>query len=255
MESATASVPATHSPTSATSRILTVLFSPQKTFEDIVRKPGWLPPVVLLTLLSLLVGFAINQRVDWRAVVSQQMEALPMTAQLSPEQKEPRIAAGAKIAPVTSLIGAAVGTVLSTLFIALAMWAAYTFFAGANMNLNIALAITSHSLLTGLISSPLLIVVLYLRPIGTVDLQNPMASNLAAFLPEHSAGWLFVLCKSVDIFSLWTLILLAIGFAATGRISRSGGYAKRTDGKSYAIAFGVWAVYVAARVGLVLIFS
>jgi len=33
-------------------RIIGVFFSPKNTFEDIVRKPSWMLPIVLLTVLS-----------------------------------------------------------------------------------------------------------------------------------------------------------------------------------------------------------
>ena len=38
-------------------RIIGVFFSPKATFEDIVRKPSWVLPVVLLTLFSIGVSF------------------------------------------------------------------------------------------------------------------------------------------------------------------------------------------------------
>jgi hypothetical protein len=56
------------------------------------------------------------------------------------------------------------------------------------------------------------------------------------------------LAKSFDLFTFWTLILLAIGFAAINP--------KRLKGsKPYFIVFGVWAVFVVLRVGWAFIFS
>ena len=79
-----------------------VLFTPQSTFEDIVRKPSWLLPVAISIILGLLVGVAINQRVNWRVFMSQQMEKSPRAAQLSSEQKEQQIEAGAKFGPIST---------------------------------------------------------------------------------------------------------------------------------------------------------
>ena len=39
-------------------RVFGVFFSPKPTFEDIVRKPSWVLPFVLLTLFSIGVTFA-----------------------------------------------------------------------------------------------------------------------------------------------------------------------------------------------------
>ena len=111
-------------------------------------------------------------------------------------------------------------------------------------------AITSHAALTGLVSSLLFILILYLKPYGTVDLENPVATNLAAVMPYDSdaAKWQVALLKSIDIFTFWTLILLAIGFAATNP-------KKLRGSKAFTIAFSVWAVYVVLRVGGAWIFS
>src|SRR2546429_3613963 len=55
-------------------RVIGVFFSPKATFEDIVRKPGWLLPVGISLILGLLVSIAINQRVNWRDFMNQQID-------------------------------------------------------------------------------------------------------------------------------------------------------------------------------------
>ncbi|HKW33485.1 MAG TPA: hypothetical protein VJN92_10810, partial [Candidatus Acidoferrum sp.] len=62
-------------------RVIGVFFSPKATFEDVVRKPSWLLPVLLTTILSIGVSFAINQRMNWRDYISQQIEKSPRAAQ------------------------------------------------------------------------------------------------------------------------------------------------------------------------------
>ena len=229
-------------------RIIGVFFSPKATFEDIVRKPSWVLPVVLLTLFSIGVSFAINQRINWREFMSQQMEKSPQAANMSAEQKEQRIEGGAKFSPILTWTIGVCGPILFTLIVALAMWGAFNLLGGANTNFGTSYAITSHAALTGLVSSLLFILVLYLKPYGTVDLENPVATNLAAVLQDDSAKWLVALLKSFDIFTFWTLILLAIGFATTNPKKLKGS-------KAFTIAFSVWAVYVVCRVGSAWIFS
>ena len=225
-----------------------VFFSPKATFEDIVRKPSWLLPVLLTTVLSIGVSFSINQRMNWRDYISQQIEKSPRAAQLSPEQKQQQIEGGAKFsAPFTYAIGLC-GPILATLIIGLIMWGAYSLLGGISTNFSTAFSITAHAFLTGLVSSPLFILILYLKPFGTVDLENPVAANLAAILPDDAAKWLIALGKSIDLFTFWTLILLAIGFAAVNPKKQKGA-------KSFTIAFSVWAVYVLCRVGWAFIFS
>src|SRR5258708_20020606 len=82
-------------------RIFGIFFSPKATFEDIVRKPGWLLPVIILAVLGLAVAMGLNQKMNWREFMSQQIEKIPQASTMSAEQKEPRIQAGATFTPLT----------------------------------------------------------------------------------------------------------------------------------------------------------
>ena len=121
------------------------------------------------------------------------------------------------------------------------MMLAYNLFAGAGASFSQSLGIAAHTLVVGLVSTPIFLLVLFLRPKGTIDPENPVATNLAAFLPEETSKWLMTLCKSLDIFTIWMLVLLAIGFAAVNP--------KKLKGStSYVIAFSVWGALVAVKV-------
>jgi len=229
-------------------RVVGVFFSPKSTFEDIVRKPSWILPAILVTALSFVVCVGINQRINWHQYIGAQMEKNPSTANLTAEQKEQRIEGGAKFAPPFTYAIGLVAPIAVMFIVALVMWGAYNLLGGANTNFKTSLGITSHAFLTGLVSSVLYLLILYLKPYGTVDLDNPIAANVGAFLPDDAPKWLMALGTSLDLFSFWTLILLAIGFAATNP-------RKLRGGKAFTIAFAVWAVYVVLKVGRALIFS
>ena len=250
MATTTSPIPASEpsQPINHFGRLIGVFFSPASTFADVVKRPSWILPVALLTILSIGVSVAINQRVDWREFMSQQIEKSPQASQMSPEQKQQRIDGGAKISPIFTYVVGILGPICIALLVCLVMWGAYSLLGGASTNFSTAFGITSHAFLTGLVSSPLFILILYLKPYGTINLENPIAANLAAVLPEDSAKWLVALCKSIDLFSIWTLVLLAIGFAAVNPKKLKGS-------KSYSIAFGVWAIFVLARVGWAIITS
>jgi len=240
-------IPEVKASVSAVGRIFGVLFSPKATFEDIVRKPSWLLPTAILCLMALAVGVALNQKVNWREVVSQQMEKSSQTAQLSEEDKEKRIEAGAKIAPIFSYVGVPL-TILLVLVVALVMLGAYNVMAGVNPGYATALGIVSHAYVPLIIGNVLFLVVLSLKPEGTLDLNNPVATNLAAFLPEDAPKWLDALGKNVDIFITWILVLIASGFSAANPKKLKGA-------RPYRIAFGVFAVYVVLRVGIAFVLS
>lgn len=247
---ATTPVPAPEAQASLSpiARIIGVFFSPGKTFEDIVRKPSWLLPFVIYVVLVVLVCVSLNQRMNWRDYVSQQIEKSSQASQLSAEQKEQRIESGAKLAPVFTYVFGLGFQLIFVFGMALIMWGAYSLLGGASTNFGTALSITTHAFMTSLVSSPLFILILFLKPYGTVDLENPLASNLAALLPEESAKWLVALCKSFDIFVFWILILLAIGFSAVNPKKLKGA-------KPFTIAFTVWAVFLVLRVGYAFVTS
>ena len=229
-------------------RIIGVFFSPKPTFEDIARKPSWILPVAISTILSIIAMVALNQRMNWRDYVAQQIEKSPRAAQLSAEQKQQQIEGGAKITPIVLYVAGVIGPILSVLVVGGVMMLAYTLLAGAGASFAQALSIVAHAFLVGLVSTPLFLLVLFLKPYGTMDVENPVASNLAAFLPEEASKWLVALFKSIDIFSIWMLILIAIGFAAVNPRKLKGA-------KSWVIAFSVWGAFVILRTLWAFIFS
>lgn len=233
---------------SSVGRIFGVLFSPKPTFEDIARKPTWLLPVLLLAALGAVVAFGINMKMNWREYMSQQIEKSPAAAQLSNEQKEQRIEAGAKFAPISAYAFGIPAPIIVVLVVALIMWGAYNLLGGANLNYKTALSIVSYAYVPVLIGNLIFLLVLFLKPYGTLDLDNPVATNLAAMLPEDTAKWLLALGKNIDIIVLWVTALIAVGFAAASPKKLKGG-------KPYAIAFGMLAVWVVIRVGAAFIFS
>ena len=71
----------------AIGRMFGALFSPRKTFESIARRPTWLPPVILATLLALAVVALFSHRVGWRSYLDKQVANSSRFQQLSPEQQ------------------------------------------------------------------------------------------------------------------------------------------------------------------------
>jgi len=230
-------------------RVIGMFFSPKATFEDIVRKPSWILPAAIILILSLGAVGALNQHFNWREYMSQQLEKNPRTAQLPTEQKQQQIEVGSKYAPVIAYVSAVAFPILGLLVISLILMGAYNLMAGAGVNFTTSLAIVSHALLpASIVGTILFIIVLFLKPVGMFDLENPIASNLAAFLPEDSAKWLVTLGKNIDLFELWKLILLSIGFAAVNPKKLKGG-------KSFSIVISLFLIYVVVRVGIAFIFS
>jgi len=221
-------------------RIFGVLFSPKPTFEDIARKPSWVLPVILTTVLSIIAVIALNQRMNWREYISQKIEKDPRASQLSADQKERQVEISSKVTVYIVYAAGVLAPILSAVILGAIMMGAYNLLGGTGATFSQSMAIAAHSGLVGLVNTPIFLLVLFLRPPGTIDPENPVVTNVAAFLPEESAKWLFALCKSLDIFTIWSLILIAIGFAAVNPRKLKGA-------KSFGIVFAVWGAYVLVR--------
>jgi hypothetical protein len=242
-----AGVPGEPGPIHPFGRILGVFFSPKATFEDIARRPSWILPVALMTVLGLLTAFLLNQKVDWRDVAAKRIEESPQAANLSADQKEQRIAMSAKVSPVASYCLGGLLPILGVLVVALVLWFAYNVIGGAGTNFTTSMGIVSHVFSVSLLSGVLFIVILLLKAPGTIDLDNPVATNVGAFLPESTPKALMSLGRSIDLFAIWMLVLVSIGFTAVNP--------KKLRGKALSIAIAAWAVWVAVKMGGAWIFS
>jgi hypothetical protein len=98
------------------------------------------------------------------------------------------------------------------------------------------------------LSGLLAIVVILLKDPADVDLNNPLAADVGAFLPTGTAKWLVAMCHSLDIFSVWVLCLFALGFSAVSP-------KKLKFGGALVWVVSLWLVYVLAKGGLTAAFS
>jgi hypothetical protein len=233
---------------SAVGRVFGVLFSPKTTFEDIARKPSWILPVIITTILSLLAVAVLNQRMNWRAYISEQIEKNPSAAQLSPEEKDRRIELSAKITSYVTWVAGALAPIIFAVVVGGILMGAYNLLAGTGARFSQAFAIVAHAGLVGLVQVPIFILVVFLKPPGTLDPNNVVATNVAAFLPDGAPKWLDAAGKNIDIFVLWITMLIAFGFAAVNPRKLKGA-------KPFTIAFGLLALWIVIRMGIAFVFS
>ena len=230
-------------------RIIGMFFSPKATFEDIVRKPSWILPTALILLFSVAAVVALNSHFNWRDYIAQQIEKSPRAAQLSAAQKEQQVEMSAKYSPVFAYVFGVPVPVVALLLISAVLMVAYNLMAGAGAGFKTSFSIVSHAFVpAAILGGILFITVLFLKPVGAFDLENPVATNLAILLPDESAKWLVALCKNIDLLEFWKIFLLAIGFAAVNPKKLKGA-------KSFTIVLSVFLIYVVLRVGIAFAFS
>lgn len=229
-------------------RVVGVLTSPGKTFADIARKPKWVTPILMSTILGLAFAFTMNQRINWRTFIAQEIEKSPRAANMSADQKAQAAnmqANGAKY--FTYGIGGC-GAILGALIMGGIYLLIFNVMAGAGTNFKTAMSIVAHAFMTGLISAPMTMLVMMLRDYGDVDPNNMVATSLNTFLPDDAPRWLQSVGNSVELFWMWTMVLLAIGFSATNK--------KRiSTAKALTFIGGVWLLWVFVKASLAALFS
>jgi hypothetical protein len=77
------------------------------------------------------------------------------------------------------------------------------------------------------------------------NVKNFAPTNLGAFLnPIDTNKALYALATSLDVVTIWTLVLLGIGVATVAGVKRTSGYIA---------VFGWWAIIVLVGVGFALV--
>jgi hypothetical protein len=236
-----------HEPNSI-ARIFGVLFAPGETFRSIVRKPTWVLPMVLVVLLSLTVVGIFGKRGGWPSYLQKQLANNSSFQQLTPQQQQQRMAAALKYTPAFAYVEVAIAVPLVLVILAAILMGMFNMMHGTEVRYKTALSIVSYAWVPGLVSRLLGIVIISLKDPATVDLQNIVVANASAFISTDAARWKIMLLSSIDIFTFWEMILMAIGFGVAAP-------RKLTTGKAFASIFVVWLIWIAIKVGATAAFS
>lgn len=227
-------------PMSEISRVVGVFSSPSAAFRDIAARPRWWIPLILLGLFGTLFSIAFDNKVGFENFVRQTVERSPQAQNMTRPQLEQAANFGGRIARFASY-GSVVVMLCSALVIAAVFKFVFDVLMGAEIGFNRMMGIVSYAYLPNLIATALSFLVLNLKPAEDFDLQNPLAFNAGAFMSAESPAWLRSLGSSIDLFSIWIMILMAIGISVAGR--------KVSFGKAFGGVLFPWALFVVLKVG------
>jgi len=229
--------------TSEDGRLAGIFWEPKPVFEDLAVKPRFWVPLVLLTILSLVYLTSFARVVGFENLVRRQLETNPRTAQLPAEQRERAIQQGSKIATPMAYGGGALGVAVSSLVIAAILLGSMNLVGGAKLRYPQAFSITCYSLLPSGLATILSLVVMLLKDPADFDLRSPLPLNVGAFLDRGAVGgFLYSLGGSLDLFSIWAILLLALGFSTAAK--------KMPYGKALVLVVLPWGIYVLLKSAL-----
>jgi len=199
-------------------RIIDTFIAPRKTFEDLKRNSSWWVPFVLSAVFSLLFGVVAVQKIDLVRFTRQQIEqsklAQRQMEQLSPEQKEQAIQGRAAFTKAVFFISPAFSFV-GGLIVAGILMAIFNFGFAAEVPYKRALAIVFYSFLPRILYVVLLSVSLLVSSDpDTIDIAgNPMPTSLGFLMDPQGNKFIYSLMTNLDLFAIWPLVLLGLGFA------------------------------------------
>lgn len=220
---------------SAFARLGNVIIDPKPAFTDIASRPGWWVPMILLMAASLAFMVAFSQRVGWERFIQQSMEASSQTQNLTAEQRE----TAARIGGTFGTVAAVAGVPVSMLVIAGVLVFIFGTMLGTSVNFRQVFGIVAHAWLPSLFATGAAILVMFLKDPDDFDLKNPSGFNIGFYLPHSTPAWLVSLGGSIDVFSLWIILLLATGLSVAS---------KKSWKTSLMGVAGPWALFVAGKV-------
>lgn len=235
-------------------RLINVFIAPTKTFQDLKRNPRWWVPWLITAVFTLIFGIVAVQKIDMERFAQQQIDkskfAQRQMEQLTPEQRAQNLALRASITKVTFYI-APVFTLIWGLIVGAVLMGVFNFMLGAEITFPRALAIAFYAAFPGILYSILLIVsFLASADPSSIDItSNPMPTNPAFFMDPQGNAALYSLASGLDIFRIWYVVLLGLGFA-TASSNR-----KPSIGTGITTVFVLYGILLLIGMGLKLAFS
>jgi hypothetical protein len=221
-------------------RIAGVLFAPAETFQDIARRPDILGPLLIILLVGYVCTFLVMPKLDISSITAQQSEQMrkqnPNMGEEQRAQIERMTAASAK---VFGWIGPLFGVAWYAI-VAGVMLLAFRLLGGEG-SYKQAFSTTLYAWMPLILFGVILGVVVMAR--GTFDPTTAatlVKSNPAFLVDMKEQPILFSLLSNFDVFTIWTLFLLIVGFGTLSKTPRA---------KAATIVLSLWAVMIVVKLG------
>ena len=198
--------------------LVAALTAPRRGLDAVADRRRLLTAVLAATLASLLVALVTVPRIDFARDALAGMG--PEAAAMTPHQLEEAELQAAKLGAISGYAGAGFGPILAVLGTGLALWLAFKV-AGTRPGLKATLAVSAHALLPLAVAKLLTLPAVLLKsPLAASEVPRLLPSSLAALLPPGASPVAQAAASSLDLFTLWALVLLTLGMAKVAGASR-----------------------------------
>lgn len=213
-----------------------MLFSPDETLRDIARKPDVLVPLIVILVISTISGIVLAPRMEFDSMRTQMAARNP---NLSPDD----IDRGVRIAGAVGKVSAYASPLIALAAFAImagVLFIAFRLFGGEG-TFKQAFSVVIYAWIPRVIQGIILTIIIAFK--GTVDVNDMptlVRSNLAFLTDMSQHPVLFSLLSTFDLFTIWTVILLIVGFAWTSRFTKT---------RSAAIILSIWMFITIVKLG------
>lgn len=249
MSTAADPVVADGKPLTEVQRVVDTFVAPSKTFTDVKRNASWWVPWLLMSIFGLAMVVTVDKKLGMDTAYENQMRLSPKQMdkidQMPPADKANAMKLGANITRYFAY-GSPLLTIVFIGIIAGVLMATFNFGLGAEVKFMQAMAISMYAFLPNIIKSLIAIAVVGVGAAEGFTFQNPVASNLSGLVDPTKSNFLYSILASIDIFTIWTLILTGIGYSCVTRVKRN---------TCIAVVFGWWVVMALVGAGFGALFA
>jgi hypothetical protein len=207
-------------------RLLGIFISPAGTLADVARKPGFVAPLIALVLGTIAVTEAVLWKIGPERIMRMTFEQSRRASSMSPEQMDQAVRQGAPIGAIFMHIIGVVGAPIALLIVAGLGLLIVNLIFGAQAKFKTVFSLICYAKLVSLLGSLMAVAVIVFGDPDHVNAQNPVPANVGFFVnPLAVSKPIYTLASFADIFTLWFLILAAIGLAEGG--------GRRTQGQAF----------------------
>ena len=210
---------------SESERLLDTFVAPTKTFTDIRRSSRWWLPFLISVLLSYAFVFAIDKKVGWDQVADNVIKQTPKQQERFAEMEPSQAAQGRHTMAASYRYTLYASPLLALLFAAISagvLQATVNFGFGGEASFGQMFAVWMYGTLPLALKGILGAASLFAgMDAESFNLQNAAGTNLGFYLPPDTSKALITLASSLDVMTIWSVVLLVLGCSIVGKISRA----------------------------------
>jgi hypothetical protein len=228
-------------------RLLGIIISPAETLADVARKPDFVAPLIALILGAVAVTETMLWKIGMERLARLGLEQSSAASRMTPEQMEQAVHQQARIGTIVAHPAAVLGPPIILLILGgLGILVVNVIF-GARAKFKTVFSVICYADLVTLLGSLMAIAVILFGDPDHYNPNTPIPSNIGFFLNPHEVSKpLYSLASSIDIFSIWFLILASIGLAdCTER--------KVKPSSVFLVYGGIWVIWILVKAGLAML--